>query len=360
VSSRARLALAAALLIFVGVPFALFPARAARAQPVVSQDVASPDTAAGSPRGVLGTDSRTNQRYIRLTGQGYPTVDIACDGRRWTLAQTRSEDGAVYEVARAIVEPMLNAVECRLFLPDQELALTRQQLWAAWAGPARGAEAPQVLVGQVVEVLDGNTILVNLGDRAEAVRYIGISAKETTQATRALEPSRIEPAEANRQLVARQQIRLELDVQERDRDGRLLAYVYVADNMVNAELVRRGTAEVMTAPPNVRHRELFVTLEQEARDQRRGLWADPAEPTTPQQSTAEAPRQTAEGRPGVPPEGLWTCPTAQPIKGNFTPSSGERCVYHVPDGEFYSTTKPERCYATDEDARQDGCRRSKR
>jgi len=355
VSSRARLAPAAALLVFVGVPFVLFPALAARAQPVVSQDVASPDTGAGSPRGVLGTDSRTNQRYIRLTGQGYPTVDIACDGRRWTLAQTRSEDGAVYEVARAIVEPMLNAVECRLFLPDQELALTRQKLWAAWAGPARGAEAPQVLVGQVVEVLDGNTILVNLGDRAEAVRYIGIGAK----ALQALEPSRMEPAEANRQLVARQQIRLELDVQERDRDGRLLAYVYVADRMVNAELVRRGTAEVMTVPPNVRHRELFVTLEQEARDQKRGLWADFAEPTTPS-SPAEASRQTVKGRPGVSPESLWACPTAQPIKGNFTPSSGERCVYHVPDGEFYSTTKPERCYATDEDARQDGCRRSKR
>ena len=91
-----------------------------------------------------------------------------------------------------------------------------------------------------------------------------------------------------------------VDAQERDRDGRLLAYVYVADRMVNAELVRRGSAEVMTVQPNVRHRDLFVTLEQEARDNRRGVWADPAEATTP---TAVEPtvRQVAEGRRGVPP-----------------------------------------------------------
>jgi micrococcal nuclease len=42
------------------------------------------------------------------------------------------------------------------------------------------------------------------------------------------------------QLVNRHQVRLELDVQERDRVGRLLGYVYVGDQMVNAELVRRG------------------------------------------------------------------------------------------------------------------------
>jgi hypothetical protein len=66
-----------------------------------------------------------------------------------------------------------------------------------------------------------------------------------------------------------------------------------------------------------------------------------------------------QARPGVPPADAWTCPVAQPIKGNFTPSSGERCIYHVPGGRFYGKTKPERCYASDDDARRDGCRKSK-
>ncbi len=68
----------------------------------------------------------------------------------------------------------------------------------------------------------------------------------------------------------------------------------------------------------------------------------------------------AQARPGVPPQDSWTCPASQPIKGNFTTYSGERCIYHVPGGQFYGKTKPERCYATEEEARQDGCRRSKR
>ncbi len=65
-------------------------------------------------------------------------------------------------------------------------------------------------------------------------------------------------------------------------------------------------------------------------------------------------------RPGVPPQDVWTCPLTHPIKGNFTTYSGERCIYHMKGGQFYGKTKPERCFATEEDAVKDGCRRSKR
>jgi micrococcal nuclease len=333
--------------------------------PANAQPAGSQDTAAGGPRVTLGSDSRSGHRYFRIGGSGapvYPTVDLACDGKRWTLALTRSEDGAVYEISRANVELMLNALECRLFLPHQEIVVSRQQLWAAWANPAHGAAptAPQLLIGQVVDVIDANTILVNLGERSETVRYIGVNALETNRKPPSGEATLGEAILVNRQLVARQQVRMELDTQERDRDGRLLAYVYVADKMVNAELVRRGSAEVMTVQPNVRHRELFVMLEQEARDNRRGLWADPSEPTTPTTIEPVA-RQLAETRRGAVPENAWTCPAQQPIKGQATSYSGAgRCVYHVPDGELYTATKAERCYATVEDARQDGCVASRR
>jgi micrococcal nuclease len=53
----------------------------------------------------------------------------------------------------------------------------------------------------------------------------------------------------------------------------LLAYVFVGDRMVNAELVRHGYAQVMTVPPNVRHQDLFLKLQREAREAGRGLWA---------------------------------------------------------------------------------------
>jgi hypothetical protein len=67
----------------------------------------------------------------------------------------------------------------------------------------------------------------------------------------------------------------------------------------------------------------------------------------------------AQGKPGVPPVDEWTCPATHPIRGNLTTRTGE-CIYHVRGGGFYEKTKPERCYATEEEARRDGCRRSKR
>ncbi len=75
-------------------------------------------------------------------------------------------------------------------------------------------------------------------------------------------------------------------------------------------------------------------------------------------STAAAQSQPA--RPGVPPQDAWNCPITHTIKGNFTTYSGERCIYHVPGGQFYGKAKPERCYTTEADAVKDGCRRSKR
>ncbi|MGC3973962.1 MAG: hypothetical protein QM771_06215 [Nitrospira sp.] len=65
-------------------------------------------------------------------------------------------------------------------------------------------------------------------------------------------------------------------------------------------------------------------------------------------------------RTGVEPSKDGECPTEHPIKGNFTPHSGERCIYHMPGQRWYQRTTAERCYATKAEAVQDGCRQSKR
>ncbi|HSE04327.1 MAG TPA: thermonuclease family protein [Methylomirabilota bacterium] len=130
----------------------------------------------------------------------------------------------------------------------------------------------------VVRVVDGDTVHVRLGNRLEKVRYIGIDTPETYHPTRGEEPGGRAATEVNGRLVADRAVRLEPDVQLRDRYGRLLAYVWVpgrdgGELMVNAELVRLGYAQVLTVPPNVRHAELFRKLAAEAREHRRGLWA---------------------------------------------------------------------------------------
>ena len=134
------------------------------------------------------------------------------------------------------------------------------------------------LSGTVVRTVDGDTVWVRLPSGIEKVRYIGIDTPEVHHPTRGEEPGGRAATEINRGLVGDRPVRLEPDVQLRDRYGRLLAYVWVrrADGvevMVNAEMVRLGYAQVMTIPPNVRHAEMFRKLAAEAREQRRGLWA---------------------------------------------------------------------------------------
>jgi micrococcal nuclease len=135
------------------------------------------------------------------------------------------------------------------------------------------ALAQPALEGTVVRIVDGDTIHVRLGERIEKVRYIGVDTPEIHHPARGEEPGGRAAAAVNRELVEGRHVRLELDVQARDRYGRLLAYVWVEETMVNAELVRRGFAQVMTVPPNVRHQSLFVRLQREARDAGRGLWS---------------------------------------------------------------------------------------
>ncbi|MBI1737382.1 MAG: thermonuclease family protein [Candidatus Rokubacteria bacterium] len=137
---------------------------------------------------------------------------------------------------------------------------------------ARGTASATALEGLVVRVVDGDTIHVRIGDRTEKVRYIGVNTPETHHPRRGVEAGGREAHEVNRQLVTGKRVRLELDVQERDRYGRLLAYVWVGDVMVNAELVRLGYAQVMTVPPNVRYQSLFLARERDARQSGRGLW----------------------------------------------------------------------------------------
>ena len=119
---------------------------------------------------------------------------------------------------------------------------------------------------RVSRVVDGDTVVLSTGQR---VRYIGVDTPEMDP----VEPFGREAAEANRQLVEGKAVRLEKDVSETDRYGRLLRYVWVDDTMVNLELVRRGLAEAKAYPPDTRYQLLLEAAEAEAKLAGRGMWA---------------------------------------------------------------------------------------
>lgn len=136
---------------------------------------------------------------------------------------------------------------------------------------------PSAEVADLVRIIDGDTIEVDINGVAYTVRYIGIDTPETKHPTRGVEPYGPEASERNRQLLGSKTVYLEKDVSETDRYGRLLRYVYVDDVMVNAILVQDGYAQVSTYPPDVKHVDLFLKLQREAREKNRGIWSAEAE-----------------------------------------------------------------------------------
>lgn len=130
-----------------------------------------------------------------------------------------------------------------------------------WLGV--GAEALEEAT--VERVIDGDS--VRLADGRE-VRYIGVDAAELGSDSPWAEAAK----GANIRLVQGKRVRLEKEVSEMDRYGRLLRHVYVGKRWVNGELVAAGLVRARIYPPDVQRGPELVKLQEEAQRRRRGMW----------------------------------------------------------------------------------------
>lgn len=117
---------------------------------------------------------------------------------------------------------------------------------------------------RVKRIVDGDTILLEDGRR---VRYLGINTPEFG------EPYSRRAKDLNAALLRGRVVRLELDQEPADSYGRILAYVYVGPDMVNARLVQDGLAHAFFIGSGRRHNDLFLRLQEEAKAQRLGIWS---------------------------------------------------------------------------------------
>lgn len=128
--------------------------------------------------------------------------------------------------------------------------------------------------GTVIRVVDGDTIQVTLAGKAEKVRLIGVDTPETVDPRKLVEFFGKEASEFTKKLVEGKQVVLrdELGGQDRDKYGRLLRYVYLADGtFVNAEIIRQGYGHAYVVYP-FSHMEEFRAYERQARERGIGLW----------------------------------------------------------------------------------------
>ncbi|MCX6703865.1 MAG: thermonuclease family protein [Candidatus Woesebacteria bacterium] len=124
----------------------------------------------------------------------------------------------------------------------------------------------QVTYAEVTRVIDGDTIVIDTGWH---VRYIGMNTPEMETN----ECFATEASEMNKNLVLGKTVKMERDVSETDKYGRLLRYVYIGDIFVDDELVKEGFAKIETVPPDERYKNQFLESEKYAKENSLGLWS---------------------------------------------------------------------------------------
>ncbi len=123
---------------------------------------------------------------------------------------------------------------------------------------------------RVVRVVDGDTLLLEDGVR---VRLLGVDTPETKRPDHPVEPFGPEASAFTREFIGSRPITLQYDRERRDRFGRVLAYVFVGDQLLNEELIRAGLSRAETRFPfSQSMKRCFQAAEEFARESGHGIW----------------------------------------------------------------------------------------
>jgi micrococcal nuclease len=239
-----------------------------------------------------------NRIGLLVAGAVIVVVVAACGGTSANAATASEPTPASSPLASAVVSPT----------PSM----------APTASPSPTAVAtPELLAGTVVEVVDGDTIHVQLPGGIEKVRIIGIDTPETVDPNRPASCFGPEATAFARQTLAGKHVTLELDPTQdrRDRFDRLLAHVHVGDALYAAEAIAGGYGmHDIYEQPSIHAAEL-AAAEASAKAAELGIWAScegrvdlplPAEPEPTLEPIA----------PSAPPAGAKCHPSYDPCVPN--------------------------------------------
>ena len=215
---------------------------------------------------------------------------------------------------------------------------------------------------QVLRVTDGDTIHINYNGKNEKVRLIGLDTPETKDPRKPIQCFGREATAKMTELAENKNIRLEFDKTqgERDKYGRLLAFVYSEDSKNLAyEMIRQGYGNEYTYNSNpYKYQNEFKEAARKAREENKGLWAEntcagntakPAGTPTTQPQAIPAPTPTPASQPQQ-------SQSACVIKGN---EGRNGKIYHMPGQKYYNKTNPEVVFCSEIEAQNAGFRKSK-
>lgn len=131
---------------------------------------------------------------------------------------------------------------------------------------------------KVVKVVDGDTIKLSDG---RTIRYLNLDTPELAKGEAEDDCFAQEAKEISQHLVLGKEVRLEFDVNEMDRFGRYLAYVYVLDEreeiFVNQYLLEQGAGEFFLDTVNLKYQHVLIKAAEKGHKEKKGLWKKCAE-----------------------------------------------------------------------------------
>ncbi|HWO98229.1 MAG TPA: thermonuclease family protein [Bacillus sp. (in: firmicutes)] len=201
----------------------------------------------------------------------------------------------------------------------------------------------------VERVVDGDTLKVNVNGKSETVRLLLVDTPESVHPSKPVQPYALEASNfLKEQLPPGKEVELELDVGERDKYRRLLAYVWIDGTMLNEQLLEKGYARVAYVfEPNTKYVDRFKEVQEKAQEQEVNIWSLENYAT----DKGFEGTQTKQGKQS---ENITQDCSNPSIKGNIN-SKGEK-IYHTPQSPQYKVTKPEIMFCTEEEAKSAGFR----
>lgn len=199
------------------------------------------------------------------------------------------------------------------------------------------------------KAIDGDTIAVLYKGKSEKVRFLLVDTPETSHPRLGEQPYGKEAKEFTKELVEQAKtLELEFDIgQNRDKYGRLLAYVYADGQMIQEQLLQKGLARVAYVyAPNTRYVDPFTAIQKKVKQEGIGIWKveNYAQEDGFHKELIGA-SEKSEKTTGT--------SNACLIKGNITSSAK---IYHTPNSRSYKQTKAEVMFCTEEEAVKAGFR----
>lgn len=214
-------------------------------------------------------------------------------------------------------------------------------------------------IATVTNVVDGDTIEVSLNGKEEEIRMLLIDTPETKDPSKPIEKFGPEASAYAIQVLEGKQVGIQVGTEDRDKYGRLLAYVWVGDTTYQEMILKQGLAATAYLYNDLTMLNEFHKAQDVARNKKIGVWSIPGyahvdhdhgfhyeEKSKSESKPKEKPKQPVASTPV--PKGECN------IKGN---QSG---IYHVPGGQYYDITKAEETFCSEAEAVAAGYRKSKR